>query len=299
MAWVHTPTYVAWVPLAPGEIYYGYGYYGPHSVDVRNINVNRINISNVYVNARAVNAVTVMNRQTFLTGRPERVVNAPRNPFTAGVKPSIGRPDIKPVRATALPNPLKVISQKQLPSREIVTRAAKIKDRPVATHKDISVFKPGERAPSMHVNNLDRPKPVTSVKKPELGQPQMQRGQGGPSGPSTHREFGVAPPSKGQSAAPPARKEQMNKPPSPSTGTPQIQRPQSVTPKREQMNTPPAQRRDLGPSSVQKGQTGGPSTQREFGVAPLHTGGSNAPPVQKGGSGGGSSSSPHGRKEQR
>ena len=29
VGWVVTPTYVAWVPLAPGEAYYGYGYYGP------------------------------------------------------------------------------------------------------------------------------------------------------------------------------------------------------------------------------------------------------------------------------
>ena len=30
--WVHTPTSVAWVPLAPGEIFHGRGNYGPSSV---------------------------------------------------------------------------------------------------------------------------------------------------------------------------------------------------------------------------------------------------------------------------
>ena len=47
VAWILTPTYVSWVPLAPGEIYYGHRYYGPNSVNATNLNINKINITNV------------------------------------------------------------------------------------------------------------------------------------------------------------------------------------------------------------------------------------------------------------
>ena len=295
VAWISTPTYVSWVPLAPGEIYYGRGYYGPHSVNITNVNINRINITNVYMNAKVANAVTVLNRQTFLTGRAERVVDAPKNPFTAGVKPSIGRPDIKPERATAVPNPGKVFAQKELPSKEIVTRAAKIEKRPVAARKDISVFKPGERAASMHVNKVERPKPVNQVQKPELRQspsgrgevgkapaqgkeaapPPAQKGEKG--GTSLQREFGIAPPRKGESTTPPAGKEQMNSPSAPNNATPQTQGPKSATPNREQIGAP-LQRREISPPPEQRGSSA-PSTHREFGIAPPHKEESTIPPA--------------------
>ncbi len=293
VAWVHTPTYVAWVPLAPGETYYGRGYHGPHSVNITNININKIRVTNVHVNAKFVNAVTVVNRETFLTGKSVKVVDPPRNPFAAGTKVSIGRPDIKPVRTTTFPNPTKVISQGKLPSREIATRSEKIRNRPIATGKDVSVFKPGEQVRSMPVDKLDRPKPVTRVKKPEMEQPPVRRGEGreaGPppaqgrqrGGPSPQREFGVSPQHKGEpQSSPPARRQEMNRPSAPGTATPQTQRPQSSIPKREQMGTPPARPREAGPPSAQGRQRGGPSSQREFGVAPQHQGQSGTPPVQR------------------
>jgi len=42
VGWIVTPGYVAWVPLAPGEVYYGYGYYGPGSVNITAININTV-----------------------------------------------------------------------------------------------------------------------------------------------------------------------------------------------------------------------------------------------------------------
>jgi hypothetical protein len=48
VGWVRTPDYVAWVPLAPGEMYYGRGNYGRHSVNITNVkNINQVNITNV------------------------------------------------------------------------------------------------------------------------------------------------------------------------------------------------------------------------------------------------------------
>jgi hypothetical protein len=68
VGWIVTPTYVAWVPLAPGEVYYGYGYYGPGSVNIINVNVNTVFVNRTYVNARVNNSVTVVQRGTFGTG---------------------------------------------------------------------------------------------------------------------------------------------------------------------------------------------------------------------------------------
>jgi Family of unknown function (DUF6600)/FecR protein len=270
VAWIHTPTYVSWVPLAPRETYYGQGYYGPWSVDVRKVNINRINITNVYINTQVVNAVTVVGRQTFLTGRPERIANVPRNPFKEGVRVSAGRPQITPVRATALPDPSRTVPRNVLPSGDVLARAKKIEHRPVALHQDVSVFRPGRQVPSMPVTRVEHPKPIATVQK---GQPQIkgkevgpQKGQtGGPSAPSTQREFGVAPQHQGPSS------------------TPRVQR-KELEPSGQSKTTPPLQRREAAPSSVPKGQTGGPSapsTQRKFGVAPQHQGPSSTPPVQR------------------
>ena len=270
VAWIDTPTYVSWVPLAPRETYYGYGYYGPWSVDVRKVNINRINITSVYINAQLANAVTVVSRQTFLTGRPEGIANVPRNPFKERVRISAGRPQITPVRATALPDPLRTVPRNVLPSGEALTRAKMIEHRPAALHKDVSVFRPGHQVPSMHVTRVEHPKPIATVQK---GQPQIkgkgvgsQKGRtGGPSGPSMQREFGVAPQHQGQSSTPPVQRKDLG-------------------PYGQTKSTPPVQRREAPPPSVQKAPTGGPSrpsTQREFGVAPQHQGQSGTPPVQR------------------
>ena len=80
VGWIVTPTYVAWVPLAPGEVYYGYGYYGPGSVNITTVNVNTVFVNRTYVNARVNNSVTVVQRETFGTGRREPA-KIKENPF--------------------------------------------------------------------------------------------------------------------------------------------------------------------------------------------------------------------------
>lgn len=65
VAWVRTPDYVAWLPLAPGETYYGYRSYGPDTINIRNRTVLRSAYRNVYVN----NAVTVVHNDTFFRGK--------------------------------------------------------------------------------------------------------------------------------------------------------------------------------------------------------------------------------------
>ena len=71
VAWNIGPTHVSWVPLAPGEIYYGNRYYGPQSV-----NINRVNIGiqkNAYINARVKDAVVTVHRDSFFRRNPVRI----------------------------------------------------------------------------------------------------------------------------------------------------------------------------------------------------------------------------------
>ena len=80
VGWYVTPAAVAWVPLAPGEIYYGYGYYGPWSVNITTVNVTNVVPTRTYVNAREERGVTVVDRDTFGTGKRGRD-HSGGNPF--------------------------------------------------------------------------------------------------------------------------------------------------------------------------------------------------------------------------
>jgi hypothetical protein len=64
VSWIHTSTYVGWVPLAPRETYYSYrNWGGPHSVVVNNVNITQININ--VGNYAYVNRAVVVNRNNF------------------------------------------------------------------------------------------------------------------------------------------------------------------------------------------------------------------------------------------
>jgi hypothetical protein len=92
VAWNIAPTHVSWIPLAPGEIYYGHHYYGPQSV-----NINRVNIGiqkNAYINARVKDAVVTVHRDSFFRRNPVRIPQV-ENPFLNPGKIS-GPPTEKP-----------------------------------------------------------------------------------------------------------------------------------------------------------------------------------------------------------
>jgi hypothetical protein len=64
VSWIHSGTYVGWVPLAPRETYYSFRNWGdPHAVVVNDVNITQIN-----VNARDyayVNRAIVVNQNNF------------------------------------------------------------------------------------------------------------------------------------------------------------------------------------------------------------------------------------------
>ena len=64
VSWIHTGTYVGWVPLAPRETYYSYRHWGgPHVVVVNNVNITQININ--VRNYAYVNHAIVVNQNNF------------------------------------------------------------------------------------------------------------------------------------------------------------------------------------------------------------------------------------------
>ena len=170
VGWVTTPTHVSWVPLAPREIYYGHGNYGPYSVNITKVNVTKINVTNVvYKNVRAANAVTVIHRDTFVTGR--RVdVKVQENPFLRE-RIHVGRPNIQPERATRMPVVREVPMDKRPPApiREIKVRELK-EHRPLARQERVSVRRPGAPAREMNVKVREGTPEIQAVKKPpQLG----------------------------------------------------------------------------------------------------------------------------------
>jgi hypothetical protein len=97
VAWVYTSGYVGWVPLAPYETYYGYGYYGPYSVNIIDIDIHKTVIKNVYVNAGVKDATTVVARDSFLRGR-DKTVRPPKGMFAKGREGVGPPPDFRPDR---------------------------------------------------------------------------------------------------------------------------------------------------------------------------------------------------------
>jgi hypothetical protein len=178
VGWVRTANNVAWVPLAPREVYYGYGNYGPNSVDIRNRNIREINITNItYRNVQVNNSVTVINNNTFVTGRRE-TVNVRENLFLTE-KINIGRPDIKPERASFAPV-VKTIQPNRLPPQQVSRIEVKqLKQaRSLVKEQNQSVINKGEPVKPLVVRAVEQPKTPTE-KVQERHQTQLEKGKSG------------------------------------------------------------------------------------------------------------------------
>lgn len=107
VAWNIGPNYVSWVPLAPGEIYYGYRYYGPQSANINQVNINIQR--NIYINAKVKNAVVTVHKDSFSKRNPVRITQA-ANPFQSATKVS-GPPTEKPVFSEGKKAPSRLIKE--------------------------------------------------------------------------------------------------------------------------------------------------------------------------------------------
>jgi hypothetical protein len=141
VGWVHTPTYISWVPLAPRETYYGHGDYGLHSVNIKTVNINTVVINKMsYRNIHVNNAVTTLHHDTFVSGRPTNTA-VKENLFTKERR-IMGAPDIRPERSSFMPV-VKQIPQANRPPQQIVNRVGETRrnNRPdhIQTQGNLSV----------------------------------------------------------------------------------------------------------------------------------------------------------------
>jgi len=156
VGWVHHQQHVAWVPLAPGEIYYGHGHYGPHSVNLLHIDIHKTVVRHSYKNAHVHNGVTTLHRDSFLTGRTVDV-KLKANLFLTET-PRLGRPDLKPERATLLPA-IKEIPRAHLPP-------ATIRDLPVRELKEARPMVKDRSAPVFRGEARERSAPIVPREAP-------------------------------------------------------------------------------------------------------------------------------------
>jgi len=173
VGWVRTADYVAWVPLAPGEIYYGRGNYGRNSVNITKVNITQVNITHVYKNVHVNNGVTVVNRNTFNTGTPTIVYvnkNIIQKKIFVKNNFSVGTPDIKPTKASYFTS-AKTIQPSKLPPqpfRNLQVKELK-KSRPLMKAHDKSVLNPGVKPKALPVNTVTKPR------TPGKGKPMIQQ----------------------------------------------------------------------------------------------------------------------------
>lgn len=195
VGWVTTPSHIGWVPLAPGELYYGRGYYGRASVNISTVT----NIGNVSIGTRISfrnhevnrNSLTVVQRDSFSRGRFERV--RLRDNLLQHQRASISRPEpprvreirmpvIKPVSPAKLPPP-RVTS---VPAKELKHRLPRIDRRgapPSAVRPDHR--RPPAALPSTPAPARDKstppavvapaPRPSVTPGQKEQGQPREKR----------------------------------------------------------------------------------------------------------------------------
>ena len=194
VGWVYTSRRVAWVPLAPREVYYGRGYYGPHSVNITNVNVTNVYVGKVvYKNVRVNNAVTTVNHETFVRGRPADAL-VKENPFLTE-KVHLGRPPIKPEKTSAMPVVREVPEAKRPPEpvRQVNVKELKEK-RPMVRGGETSVFGPENKPREMPVK-AGETKPVqkSSDRTKEMRQPAKSTKQTRPSAPAERRGSPSAP----------------------------------------------------------------------------------------------------------
>ena len=274
VSWVSGPNYVGWVPLAPGEVYYGYGYYGPYSVNIYKTKV--VNVTNVYVNSRVNNGVVIVNKNNFVQGNVTRVaiknVRDPKqnpflNPRQANAKIIAAPPvkEIKPTRALMLPKPHVRPAPKALPPARVQKLVPMVTKRPVAVKKDFSVFRPNAAPKRLNKEALKQrgPAPQPAPAKQFRGK-EARPGAAPQAAPG--KEF------KGLRPAPPEKRVQSGRP-APETRQKAVPKERSrgrnfEAPGRARPAPPRGTERPAPPIERQAPPAGGRPQQRAPGIAP-------------------------------
>jgi hypothetical protein len=185
VGWVRTGDHVAWVPLAPREVYYGRGNYGRYSTNITNVTINQVHVTNVYRNVNVTNSVTVVNQTTFLTGRHtdvhrDVVVNV-REDFAKRRNIVVGSPPIQPVEASRHSVVRSIPEAKRPPAavRNIDVKELR-QSRPLVKEPDHSTIRPQAQPRTLEVKKVEKSRAVNErargreqVTPAERGKPQQ------------------------------------------------------------------------------------------------------------------------------
>ena len=283
VGWVRTGDYVAWVPLAPREVYYGHGNFGRHSVNITNVNINQVRVTNVYRNVNVTNSITVVNQTTFVTGRPSsvdrNVVGNVREDFARRRNIVVGRPPIKPVETSYVPVVRQIPEAKRPPTavRKIDVKELR-QSRPLVKESGRSAIRPQAQPRPLEVKKVEKPRSLSErtrerqqVAPAERGRPQ------------------AAPPEKGGTQEVPAEKGKLKEAPAgrgrpQQTAPPEKARPQVAPAERGRPQEAPAEKGKLKEAPAGRGrpqQTAPPEKARPQ-VAPAERGRPQEAPAEKG-----------------
>jgi hypothetical protein len=130
VGWIYTPTYVAWVPLAPGEVYYR-----PSSVNIININKNKTVVKS-YKNMTVNNAITTVDRDTFIKSKKMNI-EVKGKPIP---KDRLNEQPRSKLQGIQIQNSTKVIARNEVTKQSQIKRSPRpdfIRTRDGNTNKDI------------------------------------------------------------------------------------------------------------------------------------------------------------------
>jgi len=187
VGWASGGSSVFWVPLAPGEVYYGWGNYGSHNINA--YRTRDFSITNVYVNSRVTNSVVAVDRDDFIHGRTRRAeMDRDRNPFLhkrVGGARITGAPPIKefkPERDMMFPKPGVRPSERSLPPRQVEEMTPYMKGREAVRGGKGSAFKPGAERPEFKPQGRQGGLPGSRREEPGIGQERQRPSEVRPGG---------------------------------------------------------------------------------------------------------------------
>ncbi|HEY5974091.1 MAG TPA: DUF6600 domain-containing protein, partial [Geobacteraceae bacterium] len=165
VGWVHTNSHVGWVPLAPGDPYYARRAYGPGSV---NVSINQAIVRPQYRNVQVRNAVTVLPRETFLTGR--RVKGGSSVDLFRQQNAVFGPHVYRGERPSTVPSARSVPRERRPPEGVQAAPVDKVrKERRIIREMKDSVFSPERPAAPLPVQNRAEPlKPARAQQPPPV-----------------------------------------------------------------------------------------------------------------------------------
>ena len=293
VGWVRTGDHVAWVPLAPREVYYGRGNYGRYSTNITNVNITQVRVTNVYRNTNVTNSITVVNQTTFVTGRPSSVdrnvvVNV-REDFAKRRNIVVGSPPIKPVETSYVPVVRQIPEAKRPPTavRKIDVKELR-QSRPLVKEPDRSAIRPQAKPRPLEVKKVEKPRSLSERTRERQQAAPPERGTT-QEAPAERGKLKEAPAERGRPQETPAEKGRPQQAAPPEKARPQVApaergRPQEVPAEKGKLKEAPAEKGKLKEAPAGRGrpqQTAPPEKARPQ-VAPAERGRPQAAPAEKG-----------------